>query len=83
VLDQPFYDDLATRMAKAISAAGNKVPVVTGFFGNVPGSLLNTIGRGYTDLCAALLAVGLEAQELQIWKEVDFCPSLLLRKQQN
>lgn len=30
VLDQPFYDDLAARMAKAIDAAGNKVPVVTG-----------------------------------------------------
>jgi hypothetical protein len=30
VLDQPFYDDLAARMAKAIAAAGNKVPVVTG-----------------------------------------------------
>ncbi|OLL25343.1 putative aspartokinase [Neolecta irregularis DAH-3] len=29
------------------------------------------IGRGYTDLCAALLAVGLDADELQIWKEVD------------
>lgn len=33
--------------------------------------MLSTIGRGYTDLCAALLAVGLHAQELQIWKEVD------------
>jgi aspartate kinase len=42
-----------------------------GFFGNVPGSLLSTIGRGYTDLCAALTAVGLGAEELQIWKEVD------------
>jgi aspartate kinase len=29
------------------------------------------IGRGYTDLCAALVAVGLKAQELQVWKEVD------------
>lgn len=29
------------------------------------------IGRGYTDLCAALVAVGLEAEELQVWKEVD------------
>ena len=29
------------------------------------------IGRGYTDLCAALAAVGLKAQELQVWKEVD------------
>lgn len=42
-----------------------------GFFGPVPGSLLTSIGRGYTDLAAALLAVGLEAKELQIWKEVD------------
>jgi aspartate kinase len=32
---------------------------------------LTTIGRGYTDLCAALTAVGLGAEELQIWKEVD------------
>jgi len=29
------------------------------------------IGRGYTDLCAALVAVGLNAEELQVWKEVD------------
>lgn len=29
------------------------------------------IGRGYTDLCAALIAVGLKAEELQVWKEVD------------
>lgn len=32
---------------------------------------MTTIGRGYTDLCAALLAVGLDADELQVWKEVD------------
>lgn len=44
---------------------------VAGFFGPVPGSLLRQVGRGYTDLLAALLAVGLQASELQIWKEVD------------
>jgi aspartate kinase len=37
----------------------------------VPGSLLRHVGRGYTDLLAALAAVGLQASELQIWKEVD------------
>ena len=37
----------------------------------MPGSLLSQVGRGYTDLCAALCAVGLNASELQIWKEVD------------
>ena len=47
------------------------MPVITGFFGSVPGSLLRQVGRGYTDLCSALVAVGLNAAELQIWKEVD------------
>ena len=42
-----------------------------GFFGPVPGSILHQVGRGYTDLLSALLAVGLSASELQIWKEVD------------
>jgi aspartate kinase len=44
---------------------------ILGYFGIVPGSLLTSVGRGYTDLCAALLAVGLDADELQVWKEVD------------
>ncbi|KAG0284309.1 Aspartokinase [Linnemannia gamsii] len=71
VLDQNFYDYLSRVFASALSDCGHRVPVVTGFFGPVPGSLLTSIGRGYTDLAAALLAVGLEAKELQIWKEVD------------
>lgn len=37
----------------------------------MPGSLLKQVGRGYTDLAAALLSAGLGATELQIWKEVD------------
>lgn len=69
-LDQAFYDLLAVRMSDRLRVV-NGVPVVTGYFGNVPGSLLSQVGRGYTDLCAALCAVGLQAAELQIWKEVD------------
>lgn len=37
----------------------------------MPGSLLAQVGRGYSDLCAALCAVGTSASELQVWKEVD------------
>jgi aspartate kinase len=86
-LDKQFYDRLAVAFAERVKQCSPKVPVVTGksdsgrgntfsypspgFFGPVPGSLLRQIGRGYTDLCAAVLAVGLEASELQIWKEVD------------
>jgi aspartate kinase len=66
-----FYKDLAEDLGKEVAACGDKVPVITGYFGNVPGGLLNSIGRGYTDLCAALVAVGTRAKELQVWKEVD------------
>ncbi|KAJ2352392.1 Aspartokinase, partial [Coemansia sp. RSA 2618] len=70
-LDQTFYDYLSQRFAAIVSDCGTSVPVVTGYFGPCPGSILYSIGRGYTDLTAALIAVGVGAQELQVWKEVD------------
>lgn len=71
-LDPSFYKTAAAAFSKKIAACEGRVPVVTGFFGNVPGSLIDgDIGRGYTDLCAALCAVGVKAEELQVWKEVD------------
>ncbi|KAF9226234.1 aspartate kinase [Gyrodon lividus] len=70
-LDQTFYDGVAAAVGERVKQCAPRIPVVTGFFGPVPGSLLRQVGRGYTDLLSALLAVGLEASELQIWKEVD------------
>lgn len=70
-LDQAFYEDLAAALRREVKACGEKVPVLTGYFGTVPGGLLEKVGRGYTDLCAALVAVGIHAKELQVWKEVD------------
>jgi aspartate kinase len=70
-LDQEFYDGVAVRMEQRLADLDGKVPVITGYFGAIPRGLLTTVGRGYTDLCAALVAVGIRAKELQIWKEVD------------
>ncbi len=71
-LDQDCYRQIAAALQNKITACEDRVPVITGFFGAVPGGLLDgEIGRGYTDLCAALVAVGIAADELQIWKEVD------------
>ncbi|KAG1738712.1 Aspartate/glutamate/uridylate kinase [Suillus lakei] len=70
-LDPAFYNGVAAAVGERIKGCTPRVPVVTGFFGHVPGSLLRQVGRGYTDLLSALLAVGLEASELQIWKEID------------
>ncbi|KAI5365451.1 putative aspartate/glutamate/uridylate kinase, aspartate kinase, ACT domain, CASTOR, ACT [Septoria linicola] len=71
-LDENFYLNLGEAIAQRVLALeDDAVPIITGYFGAVPGGLLKEVGRGYTDLCAALTAVGLHAQELQIWKEVD------------
>ncbi|GAA6043870.1 hypothetical protein JCM8097_001202 [Rhodosporidiobolus ruineniae] len=70
-LGQEFYSRLSQRLGERLAECGDRVPVVTGFFGVVPGSLLAQVGRGYSDLCAALCAVGTGAAELQVWKEVD------------
>lgn len=72
VVDDEFYRNLALALGEKVHSCGlDTVPVITGYFGKVPGGLLDQIGRGYTDLCAALVAVGVNARELQIWKEVD------------
>jgi aspartate kinase len=71
-LDVEFYRQLAEALREKVLACDSKIPVITGYFGTVPGGLVDgEIGRGYTDLCASLVAVGLKAAELQVWKEVD------------
>ncbi|KAI4284327.1 MAG: hypothetical protein L6R38_001482 [Xanthoria sp. 2 TBL-2021] len=70
-LSQKFYQDLSAVFGQHLSSCKGQVPVITGFFGRIPGGLVQSLGRGYSDLCAALVAVGLQATELQVWKEVD------------
>lgn len=71
-LSHEFYREMAAALREKVLACGDRVPILTGYFGTVPGGLMDgEIGRGYTDLCAALVAVGINAEELQVWKEVD------------
>lgn len=70
-LDKDFYQFLVDQIKKEVIACKGFIPIITGYFGSIPGGLLENVGRGYTDLCAALTAVALKAEELQIWKEVD------------
>jgi aspartate kinase len=78
VIDKPFHDIdprfcayLQKTLATLVRESGAKVPVVTGFIGFVPHGIIHSIGRGYTDFTAALIATGIRAKELQIWKEVN------------
>ncbi|KAI1752860.1 aspartate kinase [Xylaria castorea] len=70
-LGSKFYHVIAEEIATRVKDCGPAIPIVTGFFGIMPNSLIETVGRGYSDLCAAMSAVAVGATELQIWKEVD------------
>ncbi|MCG8338984.1 MAG: aspartate kinase [Proteobacteria bacterium] len=70
-IDKRFCSYLQKKLGTLIKKSGARIPVVTGFFGFVPNGILKSIGRGYTDFTASLIAVGVKANELQIWKEVD------------
>ncbi len=47
------------------------IPVITGFFGRTDDGHTITFGRGGTDYSAAIVAHAMDAEELQIWKDVD------------
>lgn len=47
------------------------IPVITGFIGADPHGATTTLGRGGSDFSAAVIAAGLEADELWIWSDVD------------
>jgi len=73
-VDPAFYQRLQNRIAEVCLPEPETVPIVTGFFGFMPGGLLRNVGRGYTDFTAALISAGLgreRVDEMQVWKEVD------------
>lgn len=47
------------------------IPVVTGFFGQTREGKISTFGRNGSDYSAAVLAYGLQAKSLELWKDVD------------
>jgi len=74
IVDPAYFRRLQKHLAKLCAPRKKEVPVVTGFFGMVPGGLLQSVGRGYTDFTAALISAGLGhkiVREMQVWKEVD------------
>ncbi len=47
-----------------------KVPIITGFMGATEEGVITTLGRGGSDYSAALIAVGLGAEDVWIWTDV-------------
>jgi aspartokinase/homoserine dehydrogenase 1 len=68
----PNLDDTARRARRVVAPllAAGRVVVVPGFIGRAPDGSLTTLGRGGTDLTAALLARSLRARHVVLWKDV-------------
>jgi aspartate kinase len=47
------------------------IPVVTGYIGRTEKGEVTTLGRGGSDYSAALFGAALDAEEIQIWTDVD------------
>jgi aspartokinase/homoserine dehydrogenase 1 len=47
------------------------IPVVTGFIASTPEGVTTTLGRNGSDYTASLIAAGLGAEAIEIWKDVD------------
>jgi aspartokinase/homoserine dehydrogenase 1 len=56
---------------RAFFEAFKGVAVITGFIGATAEGVTTTLGRGGSDYTAAILACALEAEEIQIWTNVD------------
>jgi aspartate kinase len=56
--------------ARPLLAAG-RVVVMGGFIGSTEGGVTTTLGRGASDYSAAIAGSALDAEEIQIWTDVD------------
>lgn len=48
----------------------NEIPIITGFIGKDKNGEITTLGRDGSDFTASLLGSALEAEEIQVWKDV-------------
>jgi aspartate kinase len=66
---RPLPDD--GRIRRALSAFEGEVPVITGYIAKDSAGNITTLGRNGSDYSAALFGNAVEAEEIQIWTDVD------------
>ena len=63
------YPKLKSGFTAALTGGG--VPVTQGFIGSTSDGVTTTIGRGGSDYSASIIGAAIDAQEIQIWTDVD------------
>jgi len=69
----PFYPQTYSRLREGVLplAQNGTVVVLGGFIGSTEGGVTTTLGRGGSDFTAAIVGAGIDADEIQIWTDVD------------
>jgi aspartate kinase len=68
----PQFDETYRRMRETVApAAQDAVVVMGGFIGATEDGQTTTLGRGGSDYSAAIIGASVDAEEIQIWTDVD------------
>src|SRR6185369_4828089 len=68
----PNFPETYARLARTIpSIAAQSVVVMGGFIASTEDGVTTTLGRGGSDYTAAIVGAGIDAEEIQIWTDVD------------
>jgi aspartate kinase len=68
----PIYSETYLRLAELLPPlAREKVVVMGGFIGSTEEGVTTTLGRGGSDFTASIVGAGVQAEEIQIWTDVD------------
>ena len=68
---QPDFKETYRRLGEARSTFERGVAVMGGFIASNESGVTTTLGRGGSDYSAAIIGAGLQAEEIQIWTDVD------------
>lgn len=66
-----FLQEETFRNIQSMMAERKTLQIVTGFIGSTRSGETSTLGRGGSDLSAAIFAAALNAEEAEIWTDVD------------
>lgn len=66
-----YTDETYDNIRRHFDAHPDKISVITGFIASTRDGITTTLGRGGSDFTASIFASALEAEEIQIWTDVD------------
>lgn len=67
----PIFPETYQRLAALAPVAKDKIVVMGGFIGSTEDGVATTLGRGGSDFTASIVGAGIDAEEIQIWTDVD------------